>query len=150
MAEALAAVSARFALPDLQRTLPLIGARGGAIYDVAVLRSLLTRGPLKRLAKGFPMVGAMLAVDVAAMAWTHIAKLDSAQRRRLLALLVQTRGRRGLLGPDERDELRVLLATLEPRLFVGSAARRLSPVPVPKRLLYGPRGSAARAAAGKR
>ncbi len=35
-----------------------------------------------------------------------------------------------------------LVAKLEPRLFVGSAADRLSPMPVPKRLLYGSRRKA--------
>jgi hypothetical protein len=40
----------------------------------------------------------------------------------------------------------MLLARLEPRLFVGTAVKRLSPVPLPKRLLYGPRKGAARAA----
>ena len=49
----------------------------------------------------------------------------------------------------EREELAALTAILEPRLFLGSAAKRLSPVPMPKRLLYGPRGSAARSAAAK-
>jgi hypothetical protein len=111
---------------------------------------LLGRGaPLKRLSNGFPVVGALLAAEIAAMAWTHFARLNGAQRRRLLALLWQTRGRPRSLAHSEREELRALVATLEPRLFLGSAARRLSPVPVPKRLLYGPRGSAARTAAAQ-
>ena len=114
-----------------------------------MLRLLIKGAPLKRLAKGFPIVGALLAAEVAAMAWTHFAKLNGAQRRRLLVLLWQTQGRPGSLTSSEREELGALFATLEPRLFLGSAARRLSPVPVPKRLLYGPRGSAARAAAAQ-
>ena len=88
--------------------------------------------------------------ELAAMAWAHISKLDSIQRRRLLILLAQTRGRPGSLGKGEREELAFLLAILEPRLFLGSAAKRLSPVPMPKRLLYGPRSSSARAAAAQR
>ena len=40
---------------------------------------------------------------------------------------------------DRAIELRILVAKFEPRLFVGSTVKRLSPVPVPKRLLYGPR-----------
>jgi hypothetical protein len=114
-----------------------------------MLRFFASHAP-KRLAKGFPVVGVMLAAEVAVMAWTHLAKLDRSQRRRLLALLAQTRGRRGMLNPGEREELASLLATLEPRLFLGSAAKRISPLPVPKRLLYGPRGSAARDAATQR
>jgi hypothetical protein len=116
---------------------------------VLMLRLLVRRAPLKRFANGIPIVGALLAVEVAAMAWTHFAKLNGAQRRRLIALLRQSRGRPRSLNHNEREELRALFVTLEPRLFLGSAAKRLSPVPVPKRLLYGPRDSAARAAAAQ-
>jgi hypothetical protein len=112
-----------------------------------VLRFLVKSTPLKRLTHGVPIVGVLLAAEVAAMAWAHITRLSSPQRRRLLALLARTRGRPGSLSRSEREELAVLLAILEPRLFLGSAAKRLSPVPVPKRLLYGPRDSSARAAA---
>jgi hypothetical protein len=84
------------------------------------------------------------------MARTHLAKLDGAQRRRLLALVRQARGRPSSLSEAERQELSALLATLEPRLFIGSTVKRLSPVPVPKRLLYGPRRNAARTAASRR
>jgi hypothetical protein len=115
-----------------------------------MLRLLIKGLPLKRFANGLPIVGVLLAVEVAATAWTHFAKLDRVQRRRLLALLWQTRGRTSSLSHSERVELGALFATLEPRLLLGSAAKRLSPVPVPKRLLYGPRGSTARAAAAQR
>jgi hypothetical protein len=112
-----------------------------------MLRLLLKGAPLKRFANGIPIVGVLLAANITAMAWTHLAKLNDAQRRRLFALLWQARGRPGSLSQGEREELAALIAILEPRLFLGSAAKRLSPVPVPKRLLYGPRGSATRAAA---
>jgi hypothetical protein len=84
------------------------------------------------------------------MARSHLAKLDGAQRRRLLALVRQARGRPSSLSEAERQELSALLATLEPRVFIGSTVKRVSPVPVPKRLLYGPRRSAARTAASRR
>jgi hypothetical protein len=115
-----------------------------------MLRFLIKGTPLKRLAHGVPIGAVLLAGQVAAMAWAHLAKLDSTQRRRLLALLAQTRGRPGSLSQSERAELAALIAILEPRLFLGSATRRLSPVPVPQRLLYGPRGSSARVAAKRR
>jgi hypothetical protein len=111
---------------------------------------MIRRTPLKRLAHGIPIVGALLVAEVAAMAWAHLTKLNSTQRRRLLTLLAKTRGRPGSLSKSEREELAFLFAILEPRLFLGSAAKRLSPVPVPKRLLYGPRAGAARAAAAQR
>jgi hypothetical protein len=115
-----------------------------------MLRYLIKGTPLKRFTSGIPIVGALLAVEIATMAWAHLSKLNSTQRWRLLALLAQTRGRPGSLSQSEREELSILLAMLEPRLFLGSATRRLSPVPVPRRLLYGPRGSSARVAAKRR
>jgi hypothetical protein len=112
---------------------------------------LLRKGArLKRFANGFPIVGVLLAAEIAAMAQTHLAMLNGAQRRRLLALLGQARGRPSSLSHDEQEELSALIATLQPRLFLGSATRRLSPLPVPKRVLYGPRGSSARGAAARR
>jgi hypothetical protein len=115
-----------------------------------MFRLVLKGAPLRRFASGLPIVGVLLAVEIAAMAWTHLAMLNGAQRRRLLVLLGQARGRPGSLSHGEREELRALIATLEPRLFLGSATKRLSPLPVPKRVLYGPRGSSARSAAAQR
>jgi hypothetical protein len=87
------------------------------------------------------------AAEVAKLARDHVAKLQPAERRRLLALVAKARGGRSAFSPAERDELAVLVAKLEPRAFAGSAADRLSPVPVPKRLLYGPRDARRRSAA---
>jgi hypothetical protein len=80
------------------------------------------------------------------IAGRHLGRLDRDQRRRLLTLLLKARGRARSLTTSERRELGMLIARLEPRFFFGTAVRRLSPVPLPKRLLYGPRRSAARAA----
>jgi hypothetical protein len=107
-----------------------------------VLRFLLNRGPVKRLLRGVPVVALLSAAEVAMLARDHLTKLDSTERRRLVALVAHARGRRGSLSQSERDELGALVAKLEPRLFVGSAADRLSPMPVPKRLLYGSRRKA--------
>jgi len=115
-----------------------------------MLRLLLKGAPIRRFASGSPIVGALLVAEIAAMAWTHLAMLDGAQRHRLLSLLGQARGRPGSLSDGEREELGALIATLQPRLFLGSATKRLSPLPVPKRLLYGPIGSSARGAAAQR
>jgi hypothetical protein len=115
-----------------------------------VLRRLLRGAPLKRFAGGSAIVGVLLAAEIAAMAWTHLAMVNGAQRRRLLALLGQARGRPGSLSDSEREELWALIATLQPRLFLGSATRRLSPLPVPKRVLYGRRVSSAGGAAARR
>ncbi len=101
-----------------------------------MLRFLLKHAP-KRLTRGVPVLALLSAAEVALLARTHVTKLNGAERRRLLALVAKARGRPGALGDGERDELAVLVSKLEPRRFVGSAADRLSPVPVPKRVLYG-------------
>lgn len=115
-----------------------------------MLRFLLQRTPAKRLTRGVPVVALLSAIEIARLAGGHLAKLDPRERRRLLALLAKARRGPRALDRSERSELVELVAKLEPRAFVGSAAARLSPVPVPKRLLYGPRGSSARAAAAKK
>ena len=109
-----------------------------------MLRFLLTRTPVKRLARGVPVLALLSAAEVAKLAKDHLARLRPAERRRLLALIAKARGGAAALSEHERAELGSLVAKLEPRAFVGSAADHFSPVPVPKRLLYGPRGSRAR------
>ena len=104
-----------------------------------MLRFALKRLPLKRVAPGVPVVWVLLAGEVALMAADHLSRLNAAQRRRLLALTIKSRGRPSTLSEADRLELHILFTKFEPRLFVGSTVKRLSPVPVPKRLLYGPR-----------
>ena len=115
-----------------------------------MLRFLLKHTPVKRLTRGIPVAGLLSAAEVAKLARWHAAKLEPEERRRLLALVARARGGSGSLSRSERGELTALVAKLDPRAFVGSAADHFSPVPLPKRLLYGSRGSSARAAAGKR
>jgi hypothetical protein len=102
-----------------------------------MLRFVLNRGPVKRVMRGIPVVALLSAAELASLAKEHLAKLDPAERRRLLALVARARGRPASLSESERSELGVLVAKLEPRRLAGAAADRLSPVPVPKRLLYG-------------
>ena len=111
-----------------------------------MIRFLLQRTPVKRLTRGVPVVALLSAIEIARLAGSHLTRLDAPERRRLLALLAKARRGPRALDATERSELLELVAKLEPRAFLGSAAARLSPVPVPKRLLYGPRGSGARAA----
>jgi hypothetical protein len=105
---------------------------------------------VRRLSRGVPLARLLLVAEAAVLAARHLRKLDSAQRRRLLALLVHARGRPRSLVAAERLEFLYLVARLEPRLLLGTAVRRVSPVPLPKRVLYGRRGSAARAALSRR
>jgi hypothetical protein len=115
-----------------------------------VLRRLSRSSWVKRLSHGVPVARLLLVAQLAMLAQRHLSKLSPAQRRRLVTLLVRTRGRPRSLPAEERRELLYLLARLEPRLLLGTAVRRLSPVPLPNRLLYGRQGSAARVALARR
>jgi hypothetical protein len=82
----------------------------------------------------------LLAVgEVALLARSHLARLTPEERRRFVQLLREGRGRASNLSPAERDELQGLIAKTEPRLFAGLAVDRLSPVPLPRRLVHGSR-----------
>jgi hypothetical protein len=86
-----------------------------------------------------PVVRLLSAAEVAALAKDHLERLTPAERRRLVALVRTGRGRRDRLTRREREELETLLGKLEARRLVGDTVDRLSPVPLPKRLLYGRR-----------
>jgi hypothetical protein len=93
-----------------------------------------------------PVARLLLIAEVLILTRRHLNRLDASQRRRLFLLMIRARGRPRSLTAGERREFLGLLARLEPRLFLGTALQRLSPVPLPKRLLYGRRGGVARAA----
>jgi hypothetical protein len=85
-------------------------------------------GALKKL-----QVAKLLALaEIAVLARDHVYRLDSTERRRLIQLVRAGRGRRSNLTAEERDELAQLIAKVEPRLFVGRAADKFSPVPLPE------------------
>ncbi len=111
---------------------------------------LIGRSMLKRVAKGAPVGWMLLAGDLALIAGRHVGRLEAEERRRMAGLLAEAARHRGHLDADQRGELEELVARLQPRLLFGSAARRVSPMPLPKRLLYGRRGSPARKAAKQR
>jgi hypothetical protein len=115
-----------------------------------MLRFVLEHTPVKRLARGIPVVALLSAAEIAKLGGAHLARLQPEERRRLLALVGKARRGWGALSEQERAELGALVAKLEPRAFVGSAADHFSPLPLPKRLLYGRRGSSARVAAAEK
>jgi hypothetical protein len=97
------------------------GARNSAIAAVS------RRVPgLRRL----PVVKLLAIAELAGVARQHMQHLTPAERRRLGQLV--RKGRH--LSARERRELRQLVAKLDPRAFAGSAADRISPVPLPRRL----------------
>lgn len=107
-----------------------------------MVRSATRLPGLRRL----PMFKLIALGEIALLARTHIGRLDAPERRRFLELLGRARGRPGQLAAHERDELQALVAKMEPRRFAGLAADKLSPVPLPKRLVHGPRSERRRAA----
>jgi hypothetical protein len=76
-----------------------------------------------------------LLAEVAVQAGRHIARLEPGERARLLALVRQARGRPGALAEHEREELLELVARMEPHVFLASATARVTPFPVPRRLV---------------
>jgi hypothetical protein len=84
-----------------------------------------------------PVVKLLSAAELALLARDHLARLSPRERRRLVSLVRVGRGRRSRLTGAERAELESLLAKLQPRLLVGEAIDRLSPVPLPRRLVFG-------------
>jgi hypothetical protein len=86
-----------------------------------------------------PLMKLLAAAELVLLARDHLMRLTPAERRRLVTLVRAGRGRRRNLSAYERAELASLIAKVEPRLLAGAAAERLSPFPLPRRLLFGPR-----------
>jgi hypothetical protein len=89
--------------------------------------------------RAIPVVKLLAAAELALLARDHLARLSPSERRRLIVLVRVGRGRRSRLTDAERDELEGLLIKLQPRLLVGEAINRLSPLPLPRRLVFGPK-----------
>jgi hypothetical protein len=82
----------------------------------------------------------LLAIgEIALAARAHAVRLTPDERRRLIRHVRTHRGRPSRLSEGERAELRELVAKAEPRLFAGTVADALSPVPLPRRVVHGPR-----------
>lgn len=112
-----------------------------------MLRRLVTRSAarlpgLRRL----PMFKLIALAEIALLARSHVARLEAPERRRFVDLLRKGRGRPDQLAEHEREELRTLVAKMEPRRFAGLAADKLSPVPLPRRVVHGSRRERDRAA----
>jgi hypothetical protein len=114
---------------------PRLGHMAGKLTNHA-MASASKRVPGLR---ALPMARLLAAAEVALMAHDHIAQLQPQDRRRIVQLLRKGHGRRRNLTETERDELAALVAKAEPRLFVGHAAEKFSPVPLPRRIVEGSR-----------
>jgi len=86
-----------------------------------------------------PVMKLLAAAELALLTRDHVQRLTPGERRRLITLVRVGRGRRSRLTSTERGELEHLLGKFEARLLMGHAVDRLSPLPLPRRLVYGPK-----------
>jgi hypothetical protein len=86
-----------------------------------------------------PVVALVSAAEVALLARNHLMRLTPHERHRLVGLVRAGRGRPSRLTAAQRRELEGLLDKLEARTLLGDAVSRLSPVRLPRRLVYGRR-----------
>jgi hypothetical protein len=86
-----------------------------------------------------PMLKLLAMAEVAMLARDHMLRLSPPERRRLITLVRVGRGGRSRLTETERDDLEQLLDKLGARMLLGHAVDRLSPVPLPRRIVYGPK-----------
>jgi hypothetical protein len=86
-----------------------------------------------------PIAKVLAIAEIAMLARQHLDRLEPDERRRLFVLVGRARGRRRNLSISDRAELTALTAKLNPRLFAGLVADKLSPVPLPRRVVQGRR-----------
>ncbi len=84
-----------------------------------------------------PMLKLLAAAEVAMLTRDHVQRLTPEERRRVITLIRIGRGRRSRLTEAQREELSELVAKAEPRQLAGHAVNAFSPVPLPRRLVYG-------------
>jgi hypothetical protein len=120
------------------------GGGEGPFYTRLMLRRVVGRSVARRVGhvpglRWAPVLRLLVAAEIALLVRDHYLRLDAQERRRLVELVRRGRGRRRNLSDNERDELTVLIERMEPRLLAGRAAQELSPLHLPRRVVYGPR-----------
>jgi hypothetical protein len=100
-----------------------------------LIKRVVSRLPILRT---LPIFRLLAIAEIALLARDHLGRLEPAERRRLVELVREGRGRGRNLPDAEREELAKLVAKVDPRRFGLLAADKLSPVPLPKRLTEGP------------
>ncbi len=81
------------------------------------------------LLRALPLARLVVLAELAILAKDHLDRLEPAERRKLLGLIRDAKGRPGNLSARQRRELEALVAKLEPKLFASSAVDRFSPFP---------------------
>lgn len=100
-----------------------------------MLSRLAQRAVARRAAKQLPIFKVLAIAQVAMLARRHVQNLGPGEARRLTELM----RRRRSLSTAEQTELRDLTAKLDSRAFLGAAADKISPVPLPRRFTGAPK-----------
>jgi hypothetical protein len=87
--------------------------------------------------RAVPVLKLLAIAEIVLLIRDHVARLEPHERRRLIELVKLGRGRKRNLSEAEQAELADLLAKTEPRALAGEAVEKLSPVALPRRLVYG-------------
>ena len=103
------------------------------MFRGAGVRALARIPGLRRL----PVLKVVAIGEIALLARDHLSKLEPHERRRFVELVRAGRGRPRNLSEADRTELAQLVAKVEPRLFAGLVADKLSPIPLPRRMVRG-------------
>jgi hypothetical protein len=94
------------------------------LVTVAVARAAKRLPVVKRV----PLVRLVLLAEVAMLAKAHYELLTPSERRRLVVLLRDAKGRPRNLSERDRRELTKLVAKVEPKAFATNAAQKFSPL----------------------
>jgi len=81
-----------------------------------------------------PLLKVVVLGQVMLLAREHFERLTPRERRRVVVLVRDCRGRVDQLSSRDRAELQELISKVEPRLFAEAAMRTLSPMPLPGRV----------------
>jgi hypothetical protein len=97
--------------------------------NLAVARVAERLPVLRRL----PLVRLVILGEVIMLAREHYERLTPKERRRLVVLIRDAKGRPSNLPSRHRRELEDLIAKAEPKVFAKTAAAKFSPVGMPAR-----------------
>jgi hypothetical protein len=85
--------------------------------------------------RALPVARLIVLGELLILAREHVGKLEPHERRRVVELVRKGRGRPANLSSKERKELAALVEKAEPRLFLGTAVGKFSPVKLPERFI---------------
>jgi hypothetical protein len=97
--------------------------------NIAVARAAERLPMLRRL----PLARLVILAEVAMLAKDHFERLTPPERRRLVILVRDARGRPSHLSERQRSELEALVAKVEPKVFASHAVQKFSPLPAKRR-----------------